>query len=395
MRANSSIWRAMSRTQCLRGLGGKHCHAVSFGSGPRFQLPPSRCINPTVNTFRIRTYSSAEPKRVPETTFDENSEAAAKVPIVETCPCQQEYESEIGVPDLKGLEIDTKSRLAGVITRHYRHVLIHTGTIDWPKKIEDAQSAPWNASGEDITPIAANLKTLVSGKGFYADPFHPVLVTNTSLPINPSAAEEGHGTITVFPEGIEITSIPNKIDSLTSFVKSFLVAPSNALRPTESDRGTFSTKKITKPVILTCSHGSRDERCGILGPAITAAFKEFLGNDKEVQAYGLDCIVGDVSHIGGHKFAGNVIIHLPGDHLLSKAINAASTLAPQAFEMEGGSATVTPADGVSIWYGRVMPYHVAGIVRKTLLEGKIIQELLRGINNSNGELVDLASIGLK
>lgn len=53
-----------------------------------------------------------------------------------------------------------------------------------------------------------------------------------------------------------------------------------------------------------------------------------------------------VSHIGGHRYAGNVIIYLP--------------------------------NGTSVWYGRVRPGDVAGIVRETILGGKVIAELLRG-----------------
>ncbi|KAL5527424.1 hypothetical protein ACEPAG_6215 [Sanghuangporus baumii] len=52
------------------------------------------------------------------------------------------------------------------------------------------------------------------------------------------------------------------------------------------------------------------------------------------------------SHIGGHKFAGNVIIYFP--------------------------------QGSSVWYGRVTPHEVHAIVQHTILGGKVLPQLLRG-----------------
>ncbi|KAK6510681.1 hypothetical protein TWF506_009783 [Arthrobotrys conoides] len=381
MSSNLSIQRIPCRMQCFRSFGRQRPQLASLWSrsSPRLQLPPSRFPNPTINTLRIREYSST-----------------SSVPSVESCPCG----SDLSVPDLGGDEIDTKSPLAGVITRHYRHVLVHTGTIDWPSRIEDGSSISskkWRifkdkSEDEESTSITAKLKALISRGSIYVDPFYPILVTNTSLPTDPTA-QEGHGTITVFPDAIEVTSIPNSTESLKSLVTSFLLPPSNPLSSAQKDREAFTTKKISKPVILACSHGNRDKRCGILGPAIIKAFKEALAKDEENER--IDCIIGDISHIGGHKFAGNVIIHLPGEHPLSRAINNAPAASLPMSGPEDVKEMENSSSSVSIWYGRVMPYHVEGIIQTTLKEGKIVKELLRGIVNSNGDLVDLQGIGLK
>ncbi|KAK6334978.1 hypothetical protein TWF718_010419 [Orbilia javanica] len=373
MNSNSSIKIIPRRMQCLRSFGG--CRQPQ----PRFQLPSSRFINPTINTLSIRGYSSTQ-----------------TVPSVESCPCG----SDLSIPDLGGDELDTKSPLSGVITRHYRHVVIHTGTIDWPSRIEDGPSTPpkgrsrvsGSAIQEENSSITAKLKALVSRGSIYVDPFYPILVTNTSLPTDP-AAKEGHGTITIFPDAVEITSIPNSTGSLQNLVTSFLLPPSNHLSTQKESHEPFAIKKISKPVILTCSHGNRDKRCGILGPAITKAFEETLAKDTPNDR--IDCIVGDISHIGGHKFAGNVIIHLPGDHPLSRAINNAPASTLPVSEPEEVKDTAESSRSVSIWYGRVMPYHAEGIIQTTLKEGRIVKELLRGIVNSDGDLVDLQSLGFK
>ncbi|KAF5950405.1 hypothetical protein HYC85_012398 [Camellia sinensis] len=56
--------------------------------------------------------------------------------------------------------------------------------------------------------------------------------------------------------------------------------------------------------IFVCAHGTRDRHCGVCGPAVITRFKE------EIESYGLrsKVSVSPCSHIGGHKYAGNVII---------------------------------------------------------------------------------------
>lgn len=60
-----------------------------------------------------------------------------------------------------------------------------------------------------------------------------------------------------------------------------------------------------------------------------------------------------VSHVGGHKFAGNIVIYLP--------------------------------NGSTVWYGRVNPRDIKSIVEETIIGGKIIPELLRGALGVEGK----------
>lgn len=56
--------------------------------------------------------------------------------------------------------------------------------------------------------------------------------------------------------------------------------------------------------VFVCCHWSRDLRCGVCGPVVVSRFKE------EIETHGLQgkVSVSPCSHIGGHKYAGNVII---------------------------------------------------------------------------------------
>lgn len=98
-----------------------------------------------------------------------------------------------------------------------------------------------------------------------------------------------------------------------------------------------------KTVVLICSHMKRDKRCGVLGPMIANEFYK-LFKEKNI-----DAKIHEVSHVGGHKFAGNVIIY-PGGY----------------------------------WYGRVTPCLVKTLVENHIEKGNIVKELYRGKMGERG-----------
>ncbi|KAI8376408.1 Sucrase/ferredoxin-like-domain-containing protein [Radiomyces spectabilis] len=95
-------------------------------------------------------------------------------------------------------------------------------------------------------------------------------------------------------------------------------------------------------VILVCTHTQRDKRCGVIGPMLVDEFRKSLkelGLDKKVEVWG-------TSHFGGHRFAGNVIIHQRG---------------------LGGHM-----------YGNVRQCHVRDLVDRHVVNGKVVREMWRG-----------------
>lgn len=66
-------------------------------------------------------------------------------------------------------------------------------------------------------------------------------------------------------------------------------------RSAETMRGSY---------VFVCAHGSRDRRCGVCGPVLVGKFEEEVGL---CGLRGQVCIKA-CSHLGGHKYAGNVII---------------------------------------------------------------------------------------
>lgn len=64
---------------------------------------------------------------------------------------------------------------------------------------------------------------------------------------------------------------------------------------------------LTGSHVFVCSHASRDKRCGFCGPILIQKLQE------DIESRGLkdQIFVRACSHIGGHKYAGNLIIYSP------------------------------------------------------------------------------------
>jgi (2Fe-2S) ferredoxin len=132
----------------------------------------------------------------------------------------------------------------------------------------------------------------------------------------------------------------------------------------------LQVRQVNEIVVFICGHGGRDSRCGALGPPIQAEFERKLKDvdisvlprrrPADVDPSTSTAHVGLISHIGGHKWAGNVIIYIPSTWP-SARLQATHDLA-----------------GTAIWYGRVEPKHVEGIVQETIVRGLLIKELWRG-----------------
>jgi hypothetical protein len=95
--------------------------------------------------------------------------------------------------------------------------------------------------------------------------------------------------------------------------------------------------------MLICGHTIRDKRCGVTGPILVEQISKVLGKKFKNEEENVQ--VSLVSHVGGHKVAGNVLI----------------------FSKEFGF----------VFYGRVFPEHIENIIEKTVINGEILKPLVR------------------
>lgn len=148
--------------------------------------------------------------------------------------------------------------------------------------------------------------------------------------------ETSNGDVLIFPDMIRYRRLTHF--DVDTFVEEVLV------KDGEWHPGT--PERLKGSYVFICSHGSRDRRCGVCGPALISRFKE------EIELHGLQSkiSVSPCSHIGEHKFAGNVII-------FGSKING---------EITGH------------WYGYVSPEDVPLLLEQHILKGEIVDGLWRG-----------------
>ncbi|CAG8501463.1 1602_t:CDS:2 [Paraglomus occultum] len=261
------------------------------------------------------------------------------------------------------LRIDRDSPLEGTVKPYIKHVAISTGKEDWSKHIEDAEGLASTISkltkgelnkskSKKTSPDSTNNNQSDQQARSPDSKRKPrIIITNCSRKSNSDIFSTTQDVM-LFPEYVLIRNL--SVKQANRFFQSYLSVNTQPAEVDENAESIISSEKITnKAIIFICSHGRRDKRCGITAPLLRNEFEKVLKEKKlDVQSRSDGVAVYMSSHVGGHKFAGNIIIY---------------------------------RDGQGIWYGRVSPCHCKAIIEKTVIEGKVIKDLYRGsINGSSG-----------
>ncbi|CAN1321948.1 Altered inheritance of mitochondria protein 32, partial [Linum perenne] len=215
-----------------------------------------------------------------------------------------------------------KENLAGSVDPYERHVfLCYKNPEAWLPRLENSEA--------DSLPklFASAIKKRKND-----------ITMKTKLTICESLAGTAfeEGDILIFPDMIKYKGM--SVFEVDGFVDDVLV---NGIP------WSFGTQEeMNGSYVFVCAHGSRDKRCGVCGPVLIEKF-----NDG-IESRGLkdQVFVSACSHIGGHKYAGNVIVF--------------------SSEAEGKTA--------GHWYGYVTPEDVPEILDQHIGKGEVIERLLRG-----------------
>ncbi|KAG9290480.1 hypothetical protein G9A89_002455 [Geosiphon pyriformis] len=275
------------------------------------------------------------------------------------------------------LKIDQNSILEGTVKPYYKHVIISTGKSDWPDRIEDdtdtlasSLTCAIKAGDKQKGDLSSKKKEkkksrdknepdplLIKIETFGGQSEKPRIVITNSSRLNSDHASFSTGNdILLYPENLLVRKV--KPMQAVDFYERFLAnrATLHQDKDNSDDRTSIVEFQIEpvpyKAVILICSHRHRDKRCGVTAPLLKTELDSVLkkkGLDLETRP--IDGVgVFMTSHIGGHKFAGNLIVY---------------------------------RDGQGIWYGRVTPCHARAIIETTVIEGKVIKDLYRGAMNGS------------
>lgn len=182
-----------------------------------------------------------------------------------------------------------------------------------------------------------------------------VSASNLSPPDQPATKDSSNQptTVLILPSFTLIDSVPRA--DVPDLMARYIDHPigEHTGNSTLSSTGMSARPCNLDYVILLCSHRRRDARCGVTAPLI----KRELG--RHLRPLGLDRDMDDsrsggvgiffVSHVGGHKFSANVLVYRKKDQQI-------------------------------IWLARVRPEHCEGIVKYTVLQGKVVhpESQLRG-----------------
>lgn len=210
------------------------------------------------------------------------------------------------------------SSLANTVHPYERHVFLCYKTYDsWPSRVEYS----------DADPLPKLLNSAINDRK---------LATYFTVCSGCYGVECSDGDVLIFPEMVKYRGL--KESDVDSFVDDVLVNG----KPWASG----APESLAGAYVFICAHASRDKRCGVCGPILIEKFKE------EILARGLNeqVFVSACSHVGGHKYAGNVIIY------------------------------GTNAEGkvTGDWYGYVTPADVPDLIDVHIGKGEIIEKLWRG-----------------
>eukprot|EP01133_Synstelium_polycarpum_P009157 gene9157-10745_t len=205
---------------------------------------------------------------------------------------------------------------ANSIHEYGRHYFICSGmdSAAWPSKFFTAS--------QQLTDLSVPIKA------HDRDQLVPSIFNGIDMPsANPETFD-----LLVFPENIKLVGMTgNTLESVLSYF-----ASNKSI--TDDFPSNVNMESISDKYIFVCAHAQKDARCGYCGPILVDQLREEIesrGLSKEVKVFG-------TSHVGGHKFAGNVLV-FPQGH----------------------------------WYGYATPSDVPEIL-DSALSGEVIQRLHRG-----------------
>jgi anti-anti-sigma factor len=200
--------------------------------------------------------------------------------------------------------------LPGSIKLYQRHMFVCTGNTDWPAHIEE-------------------------GGGFLQLLATSIAQRSADMPlqVKVTACDEPS-----FGPGYDLLVFPDQVRYLNVQESDLPV-----LIEDHFEGGRVSSRIPHVPVtghnVFVCVHAARDMRCGVAGPPVAEVFQASL----EARGLAEQVAVRRTSHVGGHKYAGNLLIFPSGD-----------------------------------WYGYVTPVDVERIIDQHIVAGAIVWDLWRG-----------------
>jgi len=211
--------------------------------------------------------------------------------------------------------LQSDESLTATVKFYERHLIVCTGNENWSAKIEAGggfvQSLAEQIATESINfarPVKLTACDAPSTSSSRQVPQSRQLDEVARTPVRPvpstGRGDEGGWDgvgydVLVFPDMLRYISLT--AEDIPALITDHLLGRKVANQ--------LSHEQLTGQHIFVCTHTERDVRCGECGPPLFERFQHevaSLGLDERVNLY-------RSSHVGGHRFAGNVLVYPPGD----------------------------------------------------------------------------------
>ncbi|KAJ9151263.1 Sucrase ferredoxin domain containing protein [Pleurostoma richardsiae] len=322
-------------------------------------------------------------------------------PAVDGDDCLRDCE-DCAVHYPRNFKVEQNDELYGLVKGWSTHVLVATGKSDWVRDVEDEKGSVMQAIGKAEKP--KNGKLMLSASNI-PTPHHTSDYSEpTTVLLLPAFTIIEHVTPASVPALISsyVDAAPTNASPLApASLPRSLPPPADAPEAAAKLAGLTSRPCPHAALVLLCSQRTRDARCGQSAPLIRKELERHLRplglyrdlDDERPGGVGIYFI----SHVGGHKYSANVMVYRRPDAFgldgaeRAKASGGGEALKPKiktAAELEAEEYGAVGA-AQCIWLARVRPEDVEGLVKYTILQGKVVQperQLRGGFDRSKGLL---------
>lgn len=203
--------------------------------------------------------------------------------------------------------MDNQRDLQNTVKFYQRHIFVDTG------------ARPWHARVEDSDETVARLMQALDRS--------PALMPTTRVTAYRERKLLSGRDFLVFPDAVRYTATVEQPEDriIRQLSGHDLEVP-------------LTSSRLDGTHFFVCVHAERDERCGRCGPPIMEALEDYLSDQNVLSNW----YVYPCSHVGGHRYAGNLLVY-PGGY----------------------------------WYGYVTPASVSMIVDH-IVQDRIFHPLFRG-----------------
>ncbi|KAI9816142.1 MAG: hypothetical protein M1832_005149 [Thelocarpon impressellum] len=277
---------------------------------------------------------------LPSALFPPADPAADGASCLEDCAsCTLSYPARFRINDYHDLY--------GHVRPWATHVLVATGKADWAREVSNERGSLLEALSEN---------------GHVGPTNGEMMLSASDIPL--PAADDKHHLPEQRPTSVLILPaflvVENVTPSDAPFLLTHFISPSPTTTSPLSPSPPVPTSLRLRAhrsnhayLILLCSHRSRDARCGQSAPLLKRELSrhlralQLLRDADDARPGG--CAIHFVSHVGGHKYAANVLV----------------------YRRDAGQA---------VWLARVRPQDCEAVVRYTVLRGEVVrgESMLRG-----------------